>query len=83
MDKKKGRTPAPIKNYCTRYATRTRATIQSGAFRCCPAACLWCHAHDLAARIPHLPRDRKRAVIRELLATLKRALMSTAQKAGV
>lgn len=74
MDKKKGRTPAPVKSYCTRHATRTRPAIQSGAFRCCPASCLWCRAHDLAVRIPYLPRTRKQGVIRELLATLIKAL---------
>ena len=82
MDKKKGRTPAPVKKYCTRHATRTKSAIQSGAGRCCQASCLWCRAHDLASRIPHLPRARKQAVIRELLATLKRALMPSAQKVG-
>lgn len=37
----------------------------------------------LAARIPHLPRDRKRAVIRELLATLKRIDVDRAESGGM
>ena len=81
MDEKKGRTPAPVKNYCARNATRTLSAPQSGAGRCCQAApCLWCQAQELADSIPYLHRSRKHSAISEVLAKVLRALKSSASE---